>query len=941
MPPAPIGETISYGPSLVPADRGIWADSIITRRWPSHRPMPLTSGTRLGPYEISGALGAGGMGEVYRARDTRLNRDVAVKVLPPDVAGDADRLRRFEDEARAAAALNHSNILAVYDVGTDAGVTFIVSELLEGRTLRQVLDEERLGLSRVVDLAAQIADGLAAAHARAIVHRDLKPENIFVTVENRAKILDFGLAKSVTPADEHAALNAPTRSATAPHTVLGTAGYMSPEQVRGQAIDHRADIFAFGAVLYEMLSGKRAFGGDTVLDTMTAILREAPAPVTAPLDRPLPPALLRLVERCLEKSPAARFQSTTDLAFALKSLSHVDSSATAALHALPASTATSRSRAGQLLPWAAAALFALTSLLLWQPWAAGVGAPRPDVVRFTIAPPDGMDFGPAIAGIAPFPAISPDGQQLAFTVNRPNEPNELWLRPLKGLDARPIPGASGSQAFWSPDGKSMAFFGNNKLQRVDLDSGVVQTLCDANGAGGGAWSAAGTILFSTGGGGLGAATGPIKRVAAAGGTVDEVTKLDAARKEIGHRRPSFLPDGRHFLYQAAPENAIWAGSLDGTPPKRLMPSDSGAVYVPPGVLVFVRQNTLFAQRFDVERLELVGDAFPIAEDVRTNEVNGRSSFTVSSTGVLVYRAGDLANVAPLAWRDRAGKEIRTIKGSEAEYAGLSLVQPDERSVIAHIHDEAQNGGDLWRIDLESGARSRVTSDPNHDQVPMTSFDGTMVAWSSNRVDQTFQIFRKPSSGVGSDEHWLKLSDSAVPWHWSRNWLVFVVQSETTRGDLWVAPLGDVAKARPYLQTEYGEGHGRLSPDEKWMAYSSSETERQEVYIRPFPDANAGKWTVSGTVPGGNPSWRQDGRELFYVAPGGRIMAVAITPGATTIAAGQPRQLFQMPGLSTPSVAIARDGQRFLVSARAAATETPTPLTVVINWPSLITWPDKK
>ena len=393
--------------------------------------MSLAPGTRLGPYELVAVIGAGGMGAVYRARDTRLHRDVAVKVLPPEVSSDADRLRRFEEEARAAASLNHSNILALYDIGTDNGVSYIVTELLDGRTLGHLIADERLATSRVINLAAQIADGLAAAHGRNIVHRDLKPENVFVTTDGRAKLLDFGLAKIVGPGD---ALEGPTRSATAPNVVLGTAGYMAPEQLRGLAVDHRTDIFTFGAVVYEMLTGRRAFVGDTALDSMTAILREAPAAIVSTPDRPVPPSLLRIVDRCLEKAPAARFQSTTDLAFALKALSQSES-VTLPFPRDPA-LASTKWRWRQAVPWGLTAALAAALVLMWQPWRPAPAVFVDDaIVRFTIGPPAGMRFG--LSAVSPFPAISPDGQQL---VSRRARQRGWHVDPAAGRPRRPSAG---------------------------------------------------------------------------------------------------------------------------------------------------------------------------------------------------------------------------------------------------------------------------------------------------------------------------------------------------------------------------------------------------------------------------------------------------------------------------------------------------------------------
>jgi eukaryotic-like serine/threonine-protein kinase len=885
--------------------------------------MPLAAGTRLGPYEIVAAIGAGGMGEVYRARDTRLDRDVAIKVLPPDVAGDPERLDRFENEARAAAALNHANILAIYDVGTDGGVSFMVSELLDGQTLRQLLEEQTLAVSRAIDLAAQIADGLSAAHAQNLVHRDLKPENIFVTPAGRAKILDFGLAKFV--AAQAAGLNAPTRAATAPHMVLGTAGYMSPEQVKGQPADHRSDVFAFGCVLYEMVAGRRAFGGDSTMDAMSAILRETPPPASSTAARPIPPGLLRIVERCLEKAPPARFQSTTDLAFALKSLSSIDSGATLTLPAVAPARA-SRWRA--LMPWSVAALAAVVAAgTLWNATRAPVAEEPPPVVRLTLQLPDDLRFSDN-APIAPFPTLSPDGRYLALVLVKGNELPTLFVHTMKGRETRQVPGSAGVfLPFWSPDGRSIGFFGQGKLKRVDVETSASQVIADAlfDGSashGGGAWAPDDTIIFS----------GPegLNRVPAGGGPPVPLTRLDASRREAAHRHPTMLPDGRHFLFQVAPDRAIWMGSLDAPQTTRLVGADSKAMYVPPGWLVFVRQNTLYAQRFDPGTRTLQGDLVPVVEDVRTAEVNGRSAFSVSSNGVLVYRAGDVNIERTLGWRDRTGKPIGTTSDRPGAYAWLRFLAGD-RSIVTHLHDDDQGGGDLWAIDLDRGARVRLTSDAGHDQFPIVSPNGSRVAWSSDRLGRA-AIYQRPTNGTGADQLWIKLDVPVTPTDWSPNWLVFSAHDPKHRSNIWVAPVTDVEKRRPYLETDFVENEGRLSPDERWMAYASDETNSPEVYVRPFPDGQAGVWRITAAEGGGNPFWRADGRELFYFASR-KLLSVTFDGSGAVPKVGQPQVVFALPDADARYLAVTRDGQRFLVAQAPSAGETP--MTVVTNWLGLL------
>jgi serine/threonine protein kinase/Tol biopolymer transport system component len=882
--------------------------------------MSLEVGTRLGPYEIVGRLGAGGMGEVYRARDPRLGRDVAIKVLPVEVSSDPDRLRRFEQEARAVAALNHANILAVHDIGFDRGVSFIVTELLEGRSLRQLLTEERLAISRVIDLAAQVADGLAAAHGRGLMHRDIKPENLHVTEEGRAKILDFGLAKTIDGTST--AIEAPTQSGTAPFTVLGTAGYMAPEQVRGQVVDHRADIFAFGAVLYEMVTSRRAFVGSTVADTMSAILREPPSPVLSTPDRPLPPALLRIVDRCLDKAAAGRFQSTTDLAFALKSLSHVDSGA------LPPAAAPQPARSLLRRPavaWTLALLGAAVALAAW------LFRPSPPTspalasgFMFTIDPPAGTSFG--INQVAPYPEMSPDGQTLAFIAVGANEEPSIWIRPLQGTGAQPLPKTTRAGTFfWSADSRSIAFFQDRALKRIDLDSGFVQPITAMSGGGGqgsGTWGLDGTILFSYRG-----ADG-IFRVPATGGEPTVVVAPVEGQSFLRH--PSFL-DGRRFLYQSVPDGKIWLASLDGGTPKALVSADSRAVYAAPEWLLFVRDASLFAQRYDARRLELVDNPRQVVEDVRTNPENGRSAFSVSRTGVLVYRTGDWGDDRVLAWVNRKGDVLKEIKAAAAKYRGIALLA-DERTAIVHIRDTTQGGGDLFRIDLETGNRTPVTTDPGLDQWPVASPDGSEVAFLTDRTG-TKQIWKKSSTGAGAETPFITRTFDVFPVQWTKDFFVFEVDDPAGIKDIWVKRLATGAEV-PYLHTEFREIDGRLSPNGNWMAYQSAEgTGREAILVRPFPRADDGKVPISGMSAAINPFWGAEGREVIYVerrSDGMNVVSVPVTDTGVSIVPGASTTLFSVPGLGAGNIAITRDGQRFLI-ARPSSTNAPSPLTVLIDW----------
>jgi serine/threonine protein kinase len=687
--------------------------------------VALTPGTRLGPYEIVSALGAGGMGEVYRARDPRLGRDVAIKVLPTAFSTDGDRLRRFEQEARAAAALNHPNILAVHDIGTEAGAPFIVAELLEGGTLRDRLNAGPIAVRKAIELVLPLVHGLAAAHEKGITHRDLKPENVFVTRDNRVKILDFGLAKLTQDpqAFEPASAMVTTPLPTQPGVVLGTVGYMAPEQVRGLAVDHRADLFALGAILYELLSGRRAFSRDTAPETMAAILNEDPPELDAAA--PVPPALVRIVTRCLEKSPSSRFQTASDLAFALESVSETSGASTA----IPAG----RPRAyGAWLGWGAALLLLATLTPLAYQHLRETPIAR-SVMRFQIPPT--VEFG----GPGNF-SLSPDGRHLAFVARGPDGATRLWIRTLDSLEVRPLPGSETGDAapppFWSPDGRFVAFDAGGTLKKVDVSGGLPQTLCDlprGSVAVGGSWNRDGDIIFGNFGG--------LLHVRETGGAVSPLTTLDASRKEEFHLLPTFLPDGRHFVYlrvsPSAPESSgTYIGTLDAAPDSqsatRLMPYEVGMTYAAaadggPGRLLFLRAGTLMAQPFDARRLALVGEPVPVAE--RVGSFRDGAYFSASANDILVYRHA--ASDSQLTWFDRHG----IVSGRVSEPGGFRAValSPNGARAVASRTDAVDTTkADLWLFDLSRGSgATRLTLGTGLAEFPVWSRDGTRVVFTFN------------------------------------------------------------------------------------------------------------------------------------------------------------------------------------------------------------------
>ena len=797
------------------------------------------------------------MGEVYRARDPRLGRDVAIKVLPSGLSGDPERLQRVEQEARAAAALNHPNILALYDIGTHDDAPYLVTELLEGATLREHLASVAVPIRKAIDTPCRSLMAWQRRTTKGIVHRDLKPENVFVTDDSRVKILDFGLAKLTQP--ESSLAGATALPTTPPRTmtgvIVGTVGYMSPEQVRGMAADYRADIFAFGAVLYEMLSGRRAFHGDTAMDAMTAIVKDHP-PDLPVVERRIPPALVRIVDRCLEKSPAARFQSTRDLAFALESLTTPSGAASVvAIEGLSTASVLWSRRAA--MAWASAA-----GVLLLVAVALAIGylsrAPvAPRAVWFQIDEPRDVAFagGPAFS---PGAAISPDGRHVAFMARRTGEADLLWIRSLDALDARPLSGTDGgSFPFWSPDSTSIAFFAQGKLRKIEVSGGPAQTLCDAPAGEGGTWNRDGVILFAPN------AMGALFRVSSAGGQAAAVTTLSVANKDSSHRWPDFLPDGRHFLFLALPSNVVYAGSLDSGEVKRLVNADSRTLYGT-GYLTFVRGGTLMAQPFDARRLETTGEAVPLAEDVRANAGNGRAAFAVSESGVLAYRNGTVNTPIQLTWFDRAGREIAKV-GQAKDYRGVD-VSPDGQRIVVHLHESvagtAEGRGGLWLLDPVRGTESRFTFTGMHDGMPRWSPDGSRVVFNSSRPGESQNLYVKLAGGATPEEALLKSDVATSPTSWSADGRFVVYDSDGGKNssDIWVLPLAGDRKPIPFLTTPATEGQGELSPDGRWMAYTSNESGRFNIYVQPFP-ATGGKWLVSTGV-GLEPHWRRDGKELY-------------------------------------------------------------------------------
>ncbi|HYM12977.1 MAG TPA: protein kinase [Bryobacterales bacterium] len=900
--------------------------------------MALTAGTRLGPYEILAPIGAGGMGEVYKARDTRLDRTVAVKVLPGHAADKPEARQRFEREARAVSSLSHPHICTLHDVGEQDGAYFLVMEYLEGETLSARLAQGPLPLEQALRCAIQITDALALAHRQGVLHRDLKPGNIMLTKAG-AKLLDFGLAKLREPEKPAGGMTAlPTVSVdlTQKGTILGTFQYMAPEQLEGKDTDARSDLFSFGAVLYEMLTGRKAFAGASHASLITAIMSSEPAPVSAlpPVaGRAEAPGLDHVVRKCLAKSPDDRWQSAQDLMTELKWIAETSSQAAATVTTAPApaSIAAPPPQPRPWLRWSAAGLLAVlfaAALVLSTIHLRETPEP-PEPMRFQIPPPE-----KAVWRWADFPAVSPDGRRIVFSSLRSDGKGVLFLRSLDSLAVREIPGTEGAYSpFWSPDSRSVGFTADGKLKKVDPSGGPVQTLCDTAPGPRGAWNRQGVILFRPNGTSL-------FQVSASGGDPKPVTVLDASRGETTHMFPYFLPDGRHFLYLAGSsqpgQTGIYVGSLDSKERKRLLGAESNVAYVDapfgapsgPGFLIFARGDTLMAQPFDAKKLELKGDAFPIAEQVATFGFAPGASFSASDTGILAYRSGSASAPSQLAWFDRSGKRLAMV-GEPAAYSNPALSPDDKRLAIGRADPQARTR-DIWVFDLTRGTSSRFTFDPADDLNPIWSPDGARIAFTSERKGPR-NIYWKRSDGTGPAEALLESSDqkSVEDWSPDGNLLLFNVRAKTV--DVWTLPLagGEARKPAPLLQGPFSEQQSQISPNGRWIAYASTESGRPEVYVQSFPPGR-GKWQVS-TAGGNVPRWRRDGKELFFEIQN-RLMAVDVKTDGPSFEAGIPKLLFEAPfgPLNRNNYVATRDGQRFLIVTAAEQTVS-SPITVVINW----------
>jgi Tol biopolymer transport system component len=861
-----------------------------------NRTGALSPGMRLGPYEITASLGAGGMGEVYRAHDSKLNRDVAIKVLPAALANDAQYMARFEREAQLLALVNHPNIATVYGVEQGA----LVMELVDGADLRGPLP-----LDEAIPIARQIAIGLEAAHERGIVHRDLKPANIKITSAGVVKLLDFGLAKSPVDAGSTAVGLAISPSPspialTEAGMILGTAAYMSPEQARGKNVDKRADIWSFGVVLYELLTGQRLFGRETVTDTLAAVVKDAPDLDTLPSDTP--PRIRRLLVRCLRKDVQTRLR---DIGEARVVLDEPDE--------IPAPVRPRRVARVWMTAVTVVTAAALGVLLLRRP------AEDTRTLRLFVPPPVKANFSAASV-----PAVSPDGGHVAFAAEIGGKP-QLWIRDLNALSAKPVPDTEGAfDPFWSPDSQSVGFFVPGKLKTVAIDGGPAIALCDAPDGRGGSWSPNGTIVFTPTYG------APLARVASSGGAVTALTSLQESSGETSHRFPWFLPDGRHFLFtvrSGSPEKtAIYAGDLESKDRRLVVAAASNAVYTPPGLLLFMRRSTLMAQPFDASNLKTTGDAFPVADQVDYVQGNVQGQFSASQTGVLAYYSGGGSLQSQLTWFSRSGTPLGTVGPPGVMQA--PAISPDGGTVAVDRLDATLGTYDLWLHDLGQGTDSRFTFDSGNDVFPVWSPDGSRLLFGSNRGGK-YGLYQKLVTGVGQGELLYETGGVTLPSDWSPDGhsVVFYNTATKTGNDIWVLPLTGDRKAAPFLQTGFSELQGRLSPDGHLLAYESNETGTPNIFVVTFPGAE-GKWQIS-SAGGTRPVWGRDGKELFYISGDSKVTAVDVKIGAK-FEYGAPKPLFAARMPPTGLFDVSRDGKRFLV-LNGAEPEANAPMTVVTNW----------
>jgi Tol biopolymer transport system component len=882
--------------------------------------MPLSAGIRIGTYEITTVLGVGGMGEVYRARDARLGRDVAIKVLPAAFISDPERVARFEREAKTLATLNHPNIAQIYGVEEQDGVRALVMELVEGATLAEHLAGRAIGIDEALPIARQIGEALEAAHERGIIHRDLKPANIKLRADGTVKVFDFGLAKALDPAggvdsaSQQAIAHSPTVTSPAlTHVgvILGTAAYMSPEQAKGKPVDNRADIWAFGCVVYEMLTGRQPFSGETVTEMLARIIEREPD--WDSLRPETPSAVRRVLQRCLQKNPAKRYRHIADV---IPDLEYAASDTSD----LEARWNRKQSRGREAAAWLVAVLFAVIAGILWTRSGTATTA---RVTSFELQAPAGYLFG--VAQAAPYPAVSPDGERIVFLAAREGLAPSLWIRAFRDTAAIALPNTDNAHLpFWSPDSRSIAFFKAGRLYRLDINGGSPQLICElpASSGEGGAWGESGIILF-------GSIVGGIYRVSTSGGTPQTVTSPSG--DEQSHHWPVWLPGERRFLYRTG-QGSVFLASLEGATRQKVVDANSRVEYVEPGLLLYVRGSSLVAQPFDASRGELHGEASVLVESLRLGNIAGRAAFSAASD-TIVSRPATFDITFKWDVYDEHGKPIQSLPLKALRSFSLS---PDGSQVAVHSHELGAGGGELSLVQLDRGAVTRLNRAPFHDDFPVWSPDGRRLAI----TDFTgIMIIRADSTG---DRDVLLGNDTARPTDWvpGQDWIIYHTFSPETENDIWALPLAGDRKPLVLIQTRFSERNGVVSPDGEWLAFTSNESGRAEVYVQKFP--GGGRKLAVSMAGGSHARWDPHGRFLYYWAPDDRVMRVPLDLRRPTL----------QPGSATPVLTLKNTGSQFgtgndrspyivgpkglgFIAAQGEGAPLDPRLTVVLNWRRLL------
>jgi len=870
-------------------------------------------GSRIGVYEVSARIGMGGMGVVYRAKDTNLGRDVAIKVLPEGLVADPDRTARFKREATTLAALNHPNIASIYGLEESDGVVALVLEFVEGRTLAEQLASGALPIDQALPIAKQIAEALEAAHERGIIHRDLKPANIVLTPNGTAKVLDFGLAKvlsdSVTPSASELTHSPTMLGPTADGVLLGTAPYMSPEQARGKAVDRRTDVWAFGCVLFEMLTGRRAFAGETPSDAIAAVLAREPDWTKLPPSTP--PAVQRVLRRCLEKDPKRRLRDIGDARLEL------DDESVSAAATRPRSERTSMWKIGALV--AAILVLSVTATAWWFSMRAPATVRRP--ARFTFAAPEGTQFS------SPAPVPSPDGTRIAFSARSSSGQNVLWIRSLDSATARPLPGTENitGPPFWSPDGQWIGFAADGRLKKIDAAGGPVLTIATIQANLGATWNRDNVIILAP------VNRTVLHRVSAGGGTPEPITTLSAERRENSHRWPHFLPDGRHFLFTARSDvrdnNMIYLGSVDSKEVTPIFPAQSGAVYAAPGYILYAREGTVMAQPVDRRTFKLTGEAFPVAAGVSHITPSSEAAFSASADGSVLAFLTNVSRDTNLTWFDRTGKSIGTV-GPARDYSEVRI-SPDGKTAAVVIPDPDSGNRDIWLVDLAAGTLSRFTSNPANDWQVAWSPDGQRIAFASDRNGRS-TVWIKPIDG-GEEELLLRVPErGAFPKDFSKDGQFMALGIDTERGvsGVWAMPLMGDRTPLSLSSVTVPENDLAFLPGGQWIAFASQQSGDNEIYIAPFPKGPRRRVSSGGGV---LPRWKSDGKEVYFLAANDDIMAAPIGAGQP-LDVGTPVRLVHFCGDDPMAAApvtnagrsydVAPDGARFLMPCARPGASAP-------------------